>query len=111
MITHLVVALLLWAVVVALAADTTNTMDRDLLQLSIRAMELTEYVGNLTPDKVIDLGGAIAYVDGPHAALFVAEHDKCFLVFSSTIPGFSDWYVNFEPFNDNICSPRQLHNE
>lgn len=70
------------------------------MDLVSRAMELAFQVQ--THDTDIMQGDF--YIDGPHAALFTEQDQYCFVVFDSTHPDIQDTWVNWEPFNDDICT-------
>jgi hypothetical protein len=76
------------------------TLDNNLIDLSIRAMELFTAVQGYN-----SVSGGNLYIDGPNAALFVKEDNYCFLVFDSTKPDIEDWWQNLDPYESEICSP------
>lgn len=86
-------------------SSVPNYLDNELVDLSIRCMELA-YQVQLHQDNTVE--NSYFREDGPHAAMFVQQDEYCFLVFDSTHSaeyGIEDWYVNFDPSNSDICAP------
>jgi hypothetical protein len=77
------------------------SLGEDLIELSLRAVELAAAVQTQEPNAV---AGSNFYIDGPNAALFVREGDYCFIVFDSTKPTAEDWWQNLDPSFNDICS-------
>lgn len=89
--------LLVWCCFLEQAA---GALDASLVDLVSRAMELAFQVQ--TQD--VDIIQGDFYIDGPHAAMFAEQDKYCFVAFDSTHPDFADSWVNWDPFNGDICT-------
>ena len=97
MLTHLLVV----ASLLASLGTGSSTLENDMINLSVRAMELAIAIQTQDPNAV---AGSNFYLDGDNAALFVKEGDFCFVAFDSTKPTVGDWWQNLDPSESTIVS-------
>jgi pimeloyl-ACP methyl ester carboxylesterase len=85
----------------SLSLGAALTLDEDIIDLIVRAMELSDAVQTQDPNAV---AGSNFYLDGDNAALFVKEGDFCFVAFDNSKPTVGDWWQNLDPFESTIVS-------